>query len=134
MSYLNQVLLIGRIGQAPKVLKETQEGIFCKVRVCTTKKSKQKKEYSTWHTVYASNSLGKYVSSYFKTGDLVLINGELRVRDYDDKNGQKQVEVSVQAQECKLLSRKNTKPAKATNDQTDNDDLSHMSDEEFFDN
>jgi single-strand DNA-binding protein len=108
MSYLNQVMLIGNLGNAPEVLKEDQKGCFVRLSIATTHKYKnadgnevQKPE---WHKVFASNGQGKYAASYLKKGDKVLIVGELKSQKWTDKKtGEDKSSTAVYALRCQSL-------------------------------
>src|SRR5688572_20237850 len=91
MSYLNQVVLIGNLGQNPEVLKDTDNGKFVKLRLATSKKyrnaNKQIISATEWHTICLNNGIGKFAAEYLKKGDKVCITGELRNNQWKDKEG-----------------------------------------------
>lgn len=110
MSFLNQVNLIGNLGAAPEVLKNTDGGSFVRLSVATSNKYVNAKGEivvnTQWHTVYLSNGVGKYAASYLTTGAKVYVSGELRKQEWTDKTGQKRFSIAVYGKECKLLSKK----------------------------
>ncbi len=99
--------LIGNLGEAPKVLKETQSGSFVSLSLATNKKYTNDKgeavQDTQWHTVYLNNGIGKYAASYLKKGDKVLVLGELRKHQWKDKEGKTQFTVGVFAKECRAF-------------------------------
>jgi single-strand DNA-binding protein len=111
MTSLNQVNLIGYLGRDPEVLKSTDQGEFVRLSLATTKKYRSKDgkvhEDTQWHTVYLSNGLGKVASSYLTKGARIYVSGELRTREWQNKNGQTLFSTAVYARDLKFL---NTKP------------------------
>jgi single-strand DNA-binding protein len=108
MSSLNQVNLIGNLGRDPDVLKSTENGDFVRLSIATTKKFRSKDgkvhEDTQWHTVYLSNGLGKVASTYLKKGARIYISGELRTREWKNKDGQTHLSTAVYARDLKFLS------------------------------
>ena len=107
---INQVLLCGNLGEDPALLKESKSGNFVRLSVATNKKYTNAKgeviQDTQWHTVYLSNGLGKYAMSTFKKGMQVFILGELRKREWQDKNGKAQYTTAVYAKVCRLFAPK----------------------------
>lgn len=110
MSSLNQVNLIGNLGCDPDVLKSTDEGDFVRLSLATSKRYRNKEgkvsEDTQWHTVYLSNGLGKVASTYLKKGSRIYICGELRTREWLDKQGQTHYSTAVYAKDLRFLSLK----------------------------
>jgi single-strand DNA-binding protein len=110
MSTFNQVVLIGNLGQNPDVLKDSALGCFVKLSVATHRKFKNKKgevvKDTQWHTVYLNNNLGRLAATILKKGEKIFIAGELRTRDWQDKNGHTHRSTSIYAREIKFLSMK----------------------------
>ncbi len=110
MSSFNQVILIGNLGKDPDVLQVSELGSFVKLSLATHKKFKTKdgevREDIQWHTVYLNNNLGKVAALCLKKGAKILISGELRTRDWQDKEGQVHRLTAIHAREMKFLSAK----------------------------
>lgn len=93
MQSLNQTLLIGNLGQNPKVLKKSEEGTFMSFSLATNKEytnsqGKICKEVQ-WHEVRANNGLGTVLTTYLKKGMRVFVSGELRHDQWIDDKGKK---------------------------------------------
>jgi single-strand DNA-binding protein len=108
MSSVNQVNLLGNLGKDPEVLKSTDQGNFVRLSLATSKRFKSKtgevQEDIQWHTVYLSNGLGKSAATHLKKGAKIFVSGELRTRDWQDKNGETHRITAVYAREIKFLS------------------------------
>jgi single-strand DNA-binding protein len=113
MSSLNQVMLLGNLGKDPEVLKSTDIGSFVRLSLATSKKFKSKtgevQEDIQWHTVYLNNNLGKLAATHLKKGAKIFVSGELRTRNWQDKNDVMHRVTAVYAKEIKFLSNKSQK-------------------------
>jgi single-strand DNA-binding protein len=111
MTFLNVVNLIGNLGRDPEVLKSTDQGDFVKLSLATTKKYRNKTsgqviEDTQWHTVYLSNGMGRAASANLTKGAKIFISGELRTREWKDKDGKSHYSTAVYARDLKFLSAK----------------------------
>lgn len=97
---MNQVLLIGHVGQTPE--KKVFDGgdIVVKFSLATSKKWKtasgEEKERTDWHTVKAWGRLGERCEAFPK-GALVSVIGELNYDEYEDGKGSKQKRAYIKA-------------------------------------
>lgn len=84
---LNEVRLIGRLGQNPTVGKTDSGKQYVNLNVATWKNFKDNngewQQITTWHrvTIWGENKIT------FVKGDLVLVCGEIRTHEYTDKDG-----------------------------------------------
>jgi len=111
-------MLIGNLGNVPEILKETKNGYFVGLSIATTKQYKNAAgnlvKDTQWHKVYASGNQGKFAASYFKKGDRVFIEGELRKRQWTDKKtGEEKFLTAVYASQCQSLMSKPKKEQEA---------------------
>ncbi len=110
MSSLNLVMLIGHLGKDPKILHESELGSFVKLSLATNKKFKTKegelREETEWHTVYLNGNLGKIATASLKKGTKLFISGDLKTRDWQNKEGQAHRLTAVYAEKIKFLSPK----------------------------
>jgi single-strand DNA-binding protein len=115
MSSVNLVMLIGNLGKDPEVLKSTESGSFVRLSLATSHKYKTKagevQEDIQWHTVYLNNNLGNLAATYLKKGAKIFVSGELRTRDWQDKQGQVHRVTAIYAREIKFLSTKSPSSA-----------------------
>ena len=84
---LNKVLLIGRITAEPRMGKNIDTPV-CNITLATNETwtdSGEKKERSEFHNVVLWGKLADIVSTYCEKGSLIMIEGKLRTRKYNDK-------------------------------------------------
>ena len=107
---LNKVILIGRLGQDPK-LSYTQSGqAVANLRMATDEgfkdKSGQWVDKAEWHNVVAWGTQAEYVSNYLAKGNLVLVEGRLQTRKWQDKDGQDRYTTEIVANRIQGLERR----------------------------
>lgn len=90
---LNKVMLIGRLGQDPK-LSYTQSGqAVANFSLATDegyrdRNSGQKVEKTEWHRVVAWRQTAEFVANYLSKGRLVFVEGKLQTRKWQGQDGQ----------------------------------------------
>ena len=110
MRGLNKVTLIGNLGKDPEL--QTLEGNVpvAKFSLATTEAFKDKNgqnQYSTdWHTVVLWRSLAELAQTYLRKGSLVYVEGKLKTRSYEDKEGNKRYVTEIIAEQLILLDKK----------------------------
>jgi single-strand DNA-binding protein len=99
MPSINRITLLGHLGRDPE-LKYTQAGQpVCNASIATEKSWKQDDEWkkkTTWHKIVAWRKMAEALGQATK-GDLVLIEGELTQRSWENKEGVKQYVTEVLA-------------------------------------
>ena len=68
-----------------------------------TDKSGQKQERTEWHRIVAWRGLAKICGEYLSKGRLVYIEGKIRNRSWEDKEGNKRTTTEIEATEMKML-------------------------------
>lgn len=101
MSDFNQVTLTGRLGSDPSV-RRTQDGravVNFNLAVghqWRDKNTGEKRDKVTWVPIVVfSEGLAKICEQYLKKGSRVLLQGELSVREYEDKQNNKRTVTEV---------------------------------------
>lgn len=82
MADLNQVQLIGRLGQNPTERSLPSGGSVVNFSVATSKKLKEG-ERTEWHRIVAFGKLAETCAKYLSKGRQVYVQGELQTRSYD---------------------------------------------------
>jgi single-strand DNA-binding protein len=114
---LNQVQIIGRVGVDPEVRYLTNGDPVVSLRIATSKswKDKQtgeKKEHTEWHRVNMFGKLAEIVREYVEKGALIFVQGELKTREWTDKDGVKKYSTEIFADTMKMLgSKSNHQPS-----------------------
>ena len=92
MSGVNKVILIGNLGRDPE-LRYTQSGTpVASLNIATTRKWRNKQsnemvEETEWHRVSVFGQSAEHCNNYLAKGRQVYVEGRLRTRSYDDKDG-----------------------------------------------
>jgi single-strand DNA-binding protein len=106
---LNKVMLIGRLGKDPEI-RYMQNGTavanFTMATNRPVKKGDSWEEETDWHRIVAWDKLAEIASKYMKKGQMVYIEGQLRTKDWEDKEGNKRQTTEVFAKDLQLLSPK----------------------------
>ncbi len=110
MNNLNRVILTGYLGKDPEVQPAGATSIT-KFSVAVTDRWKdgsgEKQERTNWLNIVVWNGNGENVAQYLKKGSHVLIEGSLRVSEWDDKeSGQKRWKTEVHASQVIFLDKK----------------------------
>ena len=107
MAAINKVILIGHLGADPE-LRYTPNGTpVANFRIATTErwinKQGERMESTEWHRIVAWGKLGEFCGLYLNKGKQVYIEGRLRTRSWEDKDGKKQWTTEIIAQRLQLL-------------------------------
>lgn len=110
MRGLNKVTLIGNLGKDPDL--QTLDGNIkvAKFSLATTETFKDANSQShtttDWHTIVLWRGLADLAEKYLKKGSLVYIEGKLKTRSYDDKEGNKKSVTEILGEQLILLDKK----------------------------
>jgi single-strand DNA-binding protein len=104
---LNKVLLVGHLGQDPKI-SYAQSGMpIANLRVATSERVRDKDgqwtERTDWHTVVCFDKQAEFCSNYLGKGALILVEGRLQTRKWQDKEGQDRYSTEVLANRIQSL-------------------------------
>ncbi|OIO03649.1 MAG: single-stranded DNA-binding protein [Desulfovibrionaceae bacterium CG1_02_65_16] len=104
---LNKVILVGHLGQDPKI-SYTQSGQpVANLRMATSERFKDKQgqwtDRTEWHTVVAWGKDAEFCSNYLAKGALIMIEGRLQTRKWQDKEGQDRYSTEVVANRVQSL-------------------------------
>jgi single-strand DNA-binding protein len=105
---INKVILIGNLGQDPETRTTPGGTTVTNVRIATTeswtdKSSGEKKEQTEWHNVVMWSRLGEIAAEYLRKGSQVYIEGRLRTRKWQDKQGNDRYTTEIHADEMQML-------------------------------
>jgi len=110
---INKVILLGNVGKDPEVKYFDNESSVANFSLATsetyTNKNGEKVTNTEWHNIQAWRGLAKVVEKYVKKGDLIYIEGRIKTRSYDDKDGNKKYVTEILADEMKMLGSRGNK-------------------------
>ena len=109
MSGINKVILVGHLGKDPEA--RTLEGgvsvvSFPLATTETFNKDGRKVEQTEWHNIVMWRGLADVAAKYLQKGKLVYIEGKLRTRSFEDREGVKKYTTEIVAENFTLLGRK----------------------------
>ena len=120
MAGINKVILVGNLGKDPEVRTVQSGAQVARFSLATsetyTNKDGQRIENTEWHNVVLWRGLANVAEKYLKKGNKVYIEGKLRNRQYEDKDGNKKYVTEIEATDMLLLDKaQNTSGGNYTN-------------------
>ena len=108
MASINKVTLIGNLARDPEVRYTPNGAAVCNVSIATTrnwkdKSSGEKVEETEWHRVVFYDRLAEIAGEYLKKGRSVYVEGRLKTRKWQDKDGKDNYTTEVVADQMQLL-------------------------------
>jgi single-strand DNA-binding protein len=107
MNGLNKVTLIGNLGKDPELTKLTSGGQVAKFSMATNTSYKDKEGKSQtsteWHQVVAWSHLAELAHQYLRKGSPLYMEGHLKNRSYEGKDGKTQYVTEIVADQFLLL-------------------------------
>ena len=108
MASVNKVIIVGNLGRDPEVRYTPDGASITNVTIATTdtwkdKATGEKKEATEWHRVVFFGKLAEIAGQYLKKGRQVYVEGALRTRKWQDKEGQERYTTEIVANEMKML-------------------------------
>jgi len=110
MAGVNKVILIGNLGADPEVRHLQNGASVANFRIATTetykdKQTGEKREQTEWHSIVAWRGLAEITEKYLRKGSKVYVEGKLRTRKWQDKDGQDRYTTEIHADEMNMLDR-----------------------------
>src|ERR1700676_1174566 len=105
---INKVILIGHLGADPETRAMPSGVSVANMRIATTeswkdKQSGEQQERTEWHNVALFGRLGEIAAEYLRKGSQVYIEGRLRTRKWQDKEGRDRYTTEIVANEMQML-------------------------------
>ena len=107
MASVNKVILIGNLGKDPEVRYLPSGDAVTNISVATTDtwkdKSGEKQEHTEWHRVAFFGKTAEIAGEYLKKGSPVYVEGRIRTRKWQDKEGNDKYSTEIVADRMQLL-------------------------------
>ena len=108
MASVNKVILVGNLGRDPETRYMPDGAAITNVSIATSfawtdKASGEKKEETEWHRVVFRARLAEIAGEYLKKGSQVYVEGRLRTRKWQDKDGQDRYTTEIVAESMQML-------------------------------
>jgi single-strand DNA-binding protein len=105
---VNKVILVGNLGADPETRSLPSGMTVANIRIATSeswkdKQSGEMKEQTEWHSVALFGRLGEIAGEYLRKGSQVYIEGRLRTRKWQDKQGNDRYTTEIIANDMQMI-------------------------------
>ncbi len=105
---INKVILVGNLGADPDTRYMPSGKAVTNIRIATSESWKDKQtgdqqERTEWHSVVLFDKLGEIAAEYLRKGSQVYIEGSLRTRKWQDKEGKDRYTTEIIARDMQML-------------------------------
>ncbi len=107
---LNKVILIGNVGKDPDVRYFDNGNAVANFTLATNERGYKLSngveipERTEWHNIVASRDRAQFIEKYVKKGSMVYVEGKIRTRNYDDRDGVKRYVTEIYADRIEFFS------------------------------
>lgn len=113
---VNKVILVGNVGKDPEVRYLESNTAVCNFSLATSEtyknKAGEKVTTTEWHNIVMWRGLAEIAEKFVKKGTQLYIEGKIRTRSYDDKDGNKRYITEILADNMQMIGkRSDTAPA-----------------------
>jgi len=107
---VNKVILIGNLGKDPEIRRLENGTVVASFSIATSetytdKSTNERREITDWHSIVVWRGLAEVVEKYLRKGMKVYVEGKLKSRSYQDKDGITKYITEVVADEMTMLTR-----------------------------
>ena len=107
MASVNKVILLGNLGRDPETRYTTGGDAVTNLSIATSEqwkdKSGEKQERTEWHRVVLFGRQAEIAGEYLKKGSQVYVEGNLRTRNWQDKEGKERYTTEIVAERMQML-------------------------------
>lgn len=108
MASVNKVILVGNLGKDPETRYMSGGDAVCNITVATSeswkdKNTGEKREITEWHKVVFYRKLAEIAGQYLRKGSSVYVEGRIRTRKWQDKDGNDRYTTEIEATEMQML-------------------------------
>ena len=107
MASVNKVILIGNLGRDPEIRYLPSGDAVANLRIATTDKFKDKsgepQEVTEWHSVAFFGKQAEICGQYLKKGSQIYVEGSLRTRQWQDKDGNDRYTTEIRGDRMQML-------------------------------
>ncbi len=117
---LNKVLLIGHLGRDPEVRYLPQsERAVARFTLATNERyfnptTKESDVRTEWHRIVAWGKLAEFCEKFLNQGKQIYLEGKIKTRSWEDRDGNKRYTTEVIAQNIVFLGRKDDSSAETS--------------------
>ena len=113
---INKVILVGYLGQDPETRYMPSGDAVTNFRLATTEKwtdrtSGEQRESTEWHSVVLHGRRAEIAAEYLRKGSRVYLEGKLRTRKWQDRDGNDRYTTEVIGRDMEMLDRRPVGPS-----------------------
>lgn len=110
MQGLNKVMLIGHLGKDPEIVPLDKGKALAKFSLATSESYRddtgKAHTQTEWHAILVWGKLAAYAEKYLHKGHFVYVEGKLKTRSFEDKEGQRRYVTEIVAEKLIHLEKK----------------------------
>ena len=122
MSGINKVILVGNLGKDPEVRHLEGGAVVARFPLATSEtyktKDGQRVDQTEWHNIVLWRGLAESAEKFLRKGSLVYIEGKIRTRSWDDKEGNKRYSTEIVADTMTMLGGRRSDDSGSSNSDT----------------
>ena len=107
MASVNKAIILGNLGADPDLRYTPSSQPVAELRIATTEhwttREGERKEQTEWHRIVVWGKQAEHCKTYLKKGGQVYVEGRLRTRQWEDKEGQKRYTTEIVADRVQFL-------------------------------
>ena len=111
MAGINKVILVGNLGKDPEVRAIGTDRKVANFSLATTEsyknKSGERVDQTEWHNVVFYGPVADVIERYLRKGSQIYVEGKIRTRSYDDKDGVKKYITEIIGDQMTMLGARN---------------------------
>jgi len=108
MAAVNKAIILGNLGRDPEVRYTTDGNAVTTFSVATTETRKDRdgnsQEHTEWHRIVVFGRLAEVCGEYLAKGRSVYVEGSIRTRSWDDREGNKRYTTEIVGRTVQFLS------------------------------
>lgn len=114
MATFNQATIIGFVGDEPRIMQTQSNTAMASFAVATTERGYQRQDgtqvedRTEWHNIVFFGKPAEVIGRYVHKGSSLFVQGKMRTRSYDDKDGIKRYVTEIIGENFQLLDKKQT--------------------------
>ncbi len=126
---MNKVFLVGNLTRDPELSTVGANNTsVCRFGIAVNRRLSGGNQETDFYNITVWRALGENCAKFIKKGSKVAICGDIQIRNYEDKEGNKRTSVEVTATDVEFLNRKDDNPS-SSYDQTNNVEMKPIADD-----
>lgn len=113
--------MVGRLGKDPEVRHLENNNIVANFPLATSEvfrdKSGERVEQTEWHTIVVWRRLAEIAEKFLRKGSLVYVEGKIKTRSWEDKDGNKRYTTEIVADTFQMMDKASDKPGEGMDNQ-----------------